>query len=151
MYKRLTIKQLAISVATAVIVLLALALRPTSAFGVELIANSAVPVDQISIRELRAIYTMKRKRWHDSMPIAVFVLKASNSTHAGFCKEILRLFPHQLQTGWDRLVYSGRGAAPTEVANEEEMLNLIATTPGAIGYVSELKQGQGVKKLVIDK
>jgi len=47
-----------------------------------------------------------------------------------FCKQILGVFPHQYRAAWDRLVYSGTGQAPLEVASEEEMHARLAGTRG---------------------
>jgi hypothetical protein len=59
--------------------------------------------------------------------------------HAAFSKEKLHVFPYQLRSAWDRLVFSGMGQAPDTVASPEEMLARVASTPGAIGYLPKLK------------
>ena len=59
-------------------------------------------------------------------------------------KEILGVFPHQLRTAWDRLVFSGTGQAPLEVADEEEMRIRIAgidgTRPVVVGSEEEMRE-----------
>jgi ABC-type phosphate transport system substrate-binding protein len=49
---------------------------------------------------------------------------------------MLRVFPHQLQAAWDRATYTGTGLAPVRVRNYDEMVRMVAQTPGAIGYIS---------------
>ncbi len=80
---------------------------------------------------------MRLTHWSDSTPITVFVLPSGHPLHKEFSKKVLKLFPHQLQTAWDRLVYSGTGKAPTVVKSEEEMQYLLTVTPGAIGYIDK--------------
>ncbi|MGH8474048.1 MAG: hypothetical protein ACREVJ_16730, partial [Gammaproteobacteria bacterium] len=54
----------------------------------------------------------------------------NHRVHVMFCKQILGVFPHQYRSAWDRLVYSGTGQAPLEVASEEEMRARVAGTRG---------------------
>ena len=120
-----------------------------SAIAIEVLVHSSVEIEKVSVRELRAIFAIKRQRWPDSSPVTVVVLSGSSALHRQFCKEVLQLFPHQLQTGWDRMVYSGRGAGPVVVANEKEMMEVLEKTPGSVGYVSGAIQFEALKVLEI--
>lgn len=75
------------------------------------------------------------RNWPDNTPVTVFVLANDAPIHTTFCKEVLNMFPHQLQRAWDRLVYSGTGQAPIIVNSLEEMAEKIGNTPGAVGYM----------------
>lgn len=89
----------------------------------------------ISKNSLRAIFGMRLKTWADGSTIKVFVLSDDDQLHQHFSKEKLNVFPYQLRLAWDRLVFSGMGQSPTKVNSEEEMLEKVADTPGAIGYL----------------
>jgi ABC-type phosphate transport system substrate-binding protein len=104
---------------------------------VEVIVNPGVQHESLSVGRLRVIFSMRVTRWADSQPIHVFVLPGDHPLHQRFVKNVLKLFPHQLQSAWDRMVYSGTGVAPTIVASVEEMRAKIASTPGAIGYIDK--------------
>ncbi|MCO6412443.1 MAG: hypothetical protein J5I92_06835 [Thiogranum sp.] len=95
---------------------------------------SQVPDDR---QTLRAIFSMRLRQWPDGTPVTVFVLPTTHPVHVDFCKEVLGVFPHQLQRAWDRLVYSGTGQAPVEVDSLEEMRQRVQETPGAVGYVNK--------------
>ena len=110
---------------------------PVSAPSVEVIVNPDVQNETLSLGRLRVIFSMRVTRWANSQPIHVFVLPGDNPLHQQFVKNVLKLFPHQLQSAWDRVVYSGTGAAPTVVASVDEMRARIASTPGAIGYIDK--------------
>jgi hypothetical protein len=59
------------------------------------------------------------------------------------------LTPHQLRRAWNRQIYSGIGQAPNKVDTEAEMRRLIASTPGAIGYLPEDQINEHVRKVEI--
>ena len=52
-------------------------------------------------------------------------------------------------TGWKKLVFTGKGSMPESVNSEAELVALIAKTPGAIGYISADKVGDGIKAIPV--
>jgi ABC-type phosphate transport system substrate-binding protein len=105
----------------------------------EIIANPSVSEKTISKSSLRAIFGMRLHNWPDGAAVRVFVMPDDSPLHATFSKEKLHVFPYQLRSAWDRLVFSGTGQAPDTVASAEEMLARVASTPGAIGYLAKSK------------
>jgi len=99
------------------------------------VANPDVKQESVSLNVLRAIIGMRIKTWPDGKLIKVYVLPDDHELHQDFSKETLNVFPYQLRSTWDRLVFSGTGQAPTTVFSNEEMLQKITNTPGAIGYL----------------
>ena len=86
---------------------------------------------------LRAVFTMRARRWPDGQGVRVFVYGQENLAHQLLCKKLLNMYPYQLRRSWDRMVYSGTGQAPIQVSSEQEMRDKVKSTPGAIGYVLE--------------
>lgn len=105
----------------------------------EVITNPSVSEKTISKSSLRAIFGMRLHAWPDGSAISVFVMPDDSPIHAAFSKEKLNVFPYQLRSAWDRLVFSGTGQAPDAVASADEMLAKVASTPGAIGYLPKSK------------
>jgi hypothetical protein len=93
---------------------------------IEVIVNPGVQNETLSLGRLRVIFSMRVTRWTNSQPIHVFVLPGDHPLHQQFVKNVLKLFPHQLQSAWDRMVYSGTGVAPTVVSSVAEMRARIA-------------------------
>jgi len=118
-----------------VFVLSLLLSMPTFAASLKVIANVSVEDSQLKLKDLRSIYTMKKNLWSNGDRIVVFVLSDDSATHKDFCRQLLKVFPRQLESVWYRLVYSGTGERPVSVNSEEEMIALVANTPGAIGYI----------------
>jgi hypothetical protein len=106
--------------------------------AVEMIAHADVKVQLLNLNTARSMFGMRQAAWPDGTPVHVFVLPEHYSLHASFCREILNIYPYQLHQSWNRLVYSGTGQAPVEVASEQEMVEKVSSTPGAIGYVNKV-------------
>lgn len=117
--------------------------------AVEIIVNNSVVQQQLSLSELRSIFTMRQRYWNEGNKIRVFVLSDNHPLHRNFAKHQLGIFPHQLRRTWDRQVFSGTGQAPEEVDSEQEMLDTIMNTPNAIGYFETNPDNENVHVLEI--
>jgi ABC-type phosphate transport system substrate-binding protein len=99
------------------------------------VAHSAVMVNSLSKSQLRSIYLKRQVIWPNGDKIKVYMLPAKSVTHQQFSQNNLQMFPYQLEQTWQKLTFSGIGTPPVEIASAAEMLQLIQTTPGAIGYL----------------
>ncbi len=122
----------------------------SSSEGVEIITYPNTNIS-LSRNLLRSVFSMRLRTWQNGIPIQVFVLPDDAPLHSIFAKKKLNVFPYQLRSAWDRLVYSGTGQAPFVVHSEEEMRSKVATTPGAIGYLSESKVDSSIQVVHIDE
>jgi ABC-type phosphate transport system substrate-binding protein len=119
--------------------------------AITVISNASVDRSELELKDVRAIFTMKKRLWSDGQPIQVYVLNSEQSSHREFCKKVLGVFPRQLQSIWHRLVYSGTGQAPIELSSEQEMIDVIASTKGAIGYIKQENTHEQINTLSIRK
>jgi len=99
------------------------------------VVHPTVAVPSLTAAQLRSIYLKRQVIWPDGLPIQVFVLPLQSAVHKEFSQTRLKLFPYQLERNWQKLTFSGIGTPPTEVSSATDMLRLIQTTPGAIGYL----------------
>jgi ABC-type phosphate transport system substrate-binding protein len=116
--------------------------------AIEVITHQQVIDHSLTKSQLRRIYTMRQLYWSDNSSISVFVLPSQHALHQRFAKEQLQIFPYQLNRIWHKLTYSGLGVAPTIVGSEQELIQAVIKTPGAIGYIdddslSQIGQEQG--------
>jgi ABC-type phosphate transport system substrate-binding protein len=103
--------------------------------AIEVVTHPKVTDNSLTKSQLRRIYTMRQLRWSDNSVISVFVLPSQHDLHQRFAKERLQIFPYQLNRIWHKLTYSGLGVAPTVVKSEQELIQAVTETPGAIGYI----------------
>jgi hypothetical protein len=127
----------------------ALIITSVNSQAIDLIVNYSVSVQSLQLNVARSLFGMRQLTWPDGKPVRVFVLSQQNALHAAFCKEVLNVYPYQLQQSWNRLVYSGTGQAPTEVATEQDMIEQVAANPGAIGYINTVSNNEHVRKISI--
>jgi hypothetical protein len=128
---------------------LALCCVSVHAFPQKLITHQGTGVETVTRNEARLFFTMRLKNWPDGTLVKVFVLPDNSDLHHRFANEVLGLYPYQLRRVWDRQIFSGTGQAPITLSNEQEILDRIATTPGAIGYTEALLDKPRVRVLEV--
>jgi ABC-type phosphate transport system substrate-binding protein len=115
----------------------ATALMPEMSIAQQVIVNRSLAISQLDVPTLRAAFGMRLLEWPDGTRVVPFVMDSNSTVHARFAKQVLQVFPYQLQQAWDRLVFSGTGQAPRVVSSPADMRRRVAQTPGGIGYVPD--------------
>lgn len=132
----------------AVLVLLIAASTPC--FGVDVLTNPSNPVKTISPEQLSSIFLGRMRNWPSGKKIIVVIFSHFSKEHRQFCRNALKLSPRYVRQSWDQLTYSGSSRGPVIVNSEEEMINIIINTPGAIGYSMNKYEGVEVNAIKID-
>ncbi len=131
------------------LLILALSACPMLTSAQVVISNQKGSVERLPSSVIRSIFLMRLKEWNDGRPITVFVLNKNNSDHLKFCREVLGLFPYQLEQAWDRQIFAGIGQAPIFVKSLTELKNRVSMTPGSIGYANERDIDDTVKVIEV--
>lgn len=114
-----------------------------------IIANKDVPENSVSMNEIKNIFTGKKTRWSNNEKIN-FVLTGSDETHRQFLQTYIRRTPQQFSRYWKKQVFTGKGRKPRGFNAEEDVIEYVAGTPGAIGYISTDSISNKVKVLGIN-
>lgn len=117
---------------------------------VAVIAHKSVPIDKIKKTELLDFYTGDIKKWSDGTNVIVKDLKPKGDVKKTFYK-FLGKTPSRMKSIWLKKMLSGEGDPPEALKSEEEMLQKIAKTPGAIGFINQSKVNNNVKTLIVIK
>jgi hypothetical protein len=128
---------------------LLLTLAASTSAAQEVIAHGDLDCGVLSRNQARLFFTMRLQNCPSGSAVKVFVLPDDHALHGEFAKLVLGLFPYQLRQVWDRQVFSGTGQAPTTVRSEAEMVERVATTPGAVGYAAKPPTSPGIKLLEV--
>lgn len=102
--------------------------------GLVLIVNKSVYVSSMSLAELQNVFLGKTVLWPDGKKIKVCMLKAGD-THDKFLNDVLGMSNVQFDTYWKQVIFTGKGRPPQTVDTEEEMVNYVTATEGAVGYI----------------
>ncbi|MCB2210720.1 substrate-binding domain-containing protein [bacterium] len=131
-----------------IVTLLLFVASVSQASGVVVIVNPNVEDSSLDKDLLTRIYQGKVSRWHSDSKVVPVMLK-DGPTHETFTTDYMGTTPSRFRTYWKQAVFSGRGIPPKSFDSELELVKYVASTPGAIGYVSPLTPLTGVKKLTI--
>ncbi len=98
-----------------------------------IIVNESVSAKSLSVKELMDVYTLNKSHWDDGSRISVFDLKAGKVkeaflSHVGMSED-------ELKRIWLRKQFTGKARPPKAFTTEQEVMEQVARTPGAIGYV----------------
>jgi ABC-type phosphate transport system substrate-binding protein len=110
---------------------------------VVVIVNKSNSISKISPSTLKDIYLLSNLRWSDGTKIVVIDNREKSLQQIFYdfinVNDIL-----SVKKQWMRVQLSGEGKAPIVVDGAQEMLEKVASTPGAIGYVrlSEVKDSE---------
>jgi ABC-type phosphate transport system substrate-binding protein len=131
------------------ILLLAIAgCAAANAQDVMVVANVGVSVSEINAVQLREIFTGVRSRFKDGSRAIPVVLKGGPA-HEVFLHHYIGQDPDEFRTLWRKAVFTGQGAMLKEFPSETALLEYVAATPGAIGYVSRVTTKVTVKVLAV--
>jgi ABC-type phosphate transport system substrate-binding protein len=111
---------------------------------IAVIVNKSAGVGSANAATVSDIYALSTKEWKDGSAITVFDQKTDGPTRTKFY-EFIGKSPIELKKVWMRVQLSGEGKAPTPVSSDDEMVQKVASTAGAIGFVAASKVTGDVK------
>jgi ABC-type phosphate transport system substrate-binding protein len=117
---------------------------------VVLVANNAVQISEIKDADLRAIFTGAKTRFADGSHAVPVILKGGPA-HEVFLKHHIGESPDEFRAQWRKTVFTGQGAMPKAFDSESALIEYVAATPGAVGYVSRISPQDKVKCLAAVK
>ena len=123
--------------------LLLLCFSGVSWADVTIIAHKDSSESSLSAKELQEIFLGKRVQWKDNSTIHPSTVKGG-ALHGDFLKQYVKKSPAQWIAHWKRMVFTGNGTPPKQFASQEELLEYVANTPGAIGYIDEATTAENV-------
>lgn len=102
--------------------------------NVTLIGNTTVPERPLHKTEVQNIFLGKMTKI-DGTRVTFAILKAGN-IHEHFLAAYLSRTPSQYAQYWKKLIFTGKGRSPKTFTTEEELVQYVEQTAGAIGYVN---------------
>jgi ABC-type phosphate transport system substrate-binding protein len=113
-----------------------------------IIANPGIHAPEVSRAALRDVFTGASSTLKDGSIVSPVLLK-QGTVH----EEMLTLYigksDSAFRAGWRSLLFSGQGTLPRSLDSDAAVVEYVAHTPGAIGYISHTAPHDGVKTIVV--
>lgn len=101
-------------------------------------------------REFVAHAFLKRvTRWPDAEVIRPVDQHPDSSVRTDFSDEVLQRSLSAMRSYWQQRIFSGRELPPPELDSDEAVVRFVASSPGAIGYVSSHAKLHDVKVIAV--
>lgn len=113
-----------------------------------IVANPSVKAADVSSDDLRDVFTGAKSSLKDGSHVTPVTLKAGAS-HEAFLKKYVGKSDSAFRAGWRSLVFTGQAAMPKTFDTEAALVDYVAATPGAIGYVGKDAANDKVKTLEV--
>lgn len=123
---------------------------PVRAQDVVVVANKEVQISQIKDADLRAIFMGSKTRFSDGSHAIPVILKGGPA-HEVFLRNHVGATPADFQAHWRKMIFTGQGAMPRAFDSESALIEYVAATAGAVGYVSRVSPQDQVKRFVAVK
>lgn len=118
------------------------------AADVVLIGNPSITATSLTPDEVKNVFLATKSSLANGNHVEPVLMK-SGSAHETFVKEYLGKTDSALETYYRSLVFTGKASMPKTVASDAEMVDYVAKTKGAIGYVSAGTNPGGAKAIEV--
>lgn len=99
----------------------------------------------LDAKKVQRIFLGKDKKFADGNETIAVNQVADAEIRQNFDKELLGRSSSQVSAYWSKLVFTGKGIPPKEVANDAEVVALVAQNPSVIGYIDKASATDAVK------
>lgn len=115
---------------------------PSLAEELAIVVNFNASFDHLSRQDLINIFMGRYQQFPDGQAAIPLDLTGDSET---FYRKLINKTPAELRSYWARLVFSGRGTPPRKLEAADQLLEVIANNPGAVGYLSASQVDDRVK------
>ena len=100
-----------------------------------IVSNSSVSNTTLTKAEVKAIFLGKQRRWDDNQEIELVLLK-NPKVYNAFVRKYTNRTSSQFRNWWRERLFTGQGRMPQSFKSEKKMIEYIAKTDGAIGFMA---------------
>ncbi len=116
---------------------------------VVIIANKNIAETTLSKANMTEIYLGKRVKWGDNSRIKI-AISGDKELHKDFLKACVGRSASQFKMHWRNMAFTGQGKLPKALGSDQEVIDLVSSTSGAMGYVSKQPESADVKTITIN-
>ena len=105
--------------------------------GILIIAHPDCPVSKLSHVQIRDYYLKRNRAWADNTSVRFFDRPETTEVRKIFLENFLHRTSRQVDRFWIEQKFKSGDSAPSSVANDVILLDLISRFPGSISYISD--------------
>ena len=116
----------------------------TATAEIVVVVNKANTAD-IDEKTVQRIFLGKEKKFGNGNAAVPINLETNNASRAEFDEQMLGRSSSQVSAYWSKLVFTGKGVPPAELANDAAVLAAIEADANAIGYINSASVTDAVR------
>ena len=132
---------------------LAVALVTTTLAAAEpfkIIVNVSNDTKTVARADLAKMFLKRAPRWSNGIAVVAADQSVGTPARDAFSSAVHRKSAAAVRSYWQQQIFAGRDVPPIELSSDADVIALVRTNPGAIGYVSASADTTGVKVLLIE-
>jgi ABC-type phosphate transport system substrate-binding protein len=120
------------------------------------IVNASNPIDTLTLADLKKIFLSERSRWDTGKAVAPVVQVAGTPERVAFLKIVCHMSDADFNKYFVQAAFTGKDVTPPkEVPTGREVKSVVASSPGAIGFIRGLDfhgdgSDGGIKAVKVD-
>ena len=123
---------------------------PAPGREVTIVVHPDSQITSVSSVELSKIFLGRLRTWSDGTAALPVDQAPDRAVRQRFSRRVHRRSVVTVEVYWKRMIFSGRGVPPDELADDRQVLEFVRTHRGAVGYVGPETELDGVRELVLD-
>jgi ABC-type phosphate transport system substrate-binding protein len=113
------------------------------------IVHGSNPITTIDRRLVSDLFLKRRALWADGRPVVPVDQGERSQVRERFSEEVHGKSTMAIRAFWQQQIFSGKGTPPVQKPSDRAVADLVAATPGAIGYVAAGAVPAGVRVVPI--
>ena len=118
---------------------------------IAIIVNKENVIEDVSFRELAAIFKMEKKFWDDGKPIYLVTQESLTPEKEIILKTVYKMEDQELKKFWLAKIFQGTVTSfPKVIASNQSVKAFVRQAPNALGYIDASYIDGSVKVLRVD-
>ena len=118
---------------------------------IAVVTNSATPINELSMAEVRKVFLGDKQYWNSSMPVILLVRAPVARERAIVLKNIYQMTESQFKQYWVAKIFRSEAVSAPKIVYSADMSNqLLSVIPGSIAFMQAKDVGPGLKVLKVN-
>lgn len=117
----------------------------SSVFAELVVVVNPTNANALDAKKVQRIFLGKDKKFGDGNETIAVNQDATTQIRQDFDEAVLGRSSSQISAYWSKLVFTGKGIPPKELADDAAVIDLVSKNPSVIGYINKASVTDAVK------